>query len=226
MLTALVRQASRQGDRKPLTPGTVKHVWEVLRYALHHGAIATNPTERVDFSASRDRRSAIGKHSNTARSPPSRSAGWRGNSWRGAGTPGISMRWVLDVAIAAGLRVRYQRYRNRCTIEEADATQPLNRNGGAWRSDIGGGSCRRARGCTPAWPRGPGMPELATTQTCPRVCVGRGRATGWAHHRNRGRRSCVPITCNAEQNAPRVFPYQRRSHMVERTAIRNRCWGH
>ncbi|RIT14287.1 site-specific integrase, partial [Mycobacteroides abscessus] len=57
LLTALVRQASRQGDRKPLTPGTVKHIWDVLRrvlrYALHHGAIATNPTDRVDFSASR-----------------------------------------------------------------------------------------------------------------------------------------------------------------------------
>ena len=25
----------------------------MLRYALHHGAIATNPTDRVDFSASR-----------------------------------------------------------------------------------------------------------------------------------------------------------------------------
>lgn len=62
MLTALVGQASRQGDRKPLTPGTVKHVWgvlrRVLRYAVHHGAIATDPTDRVDFSASR----ATGDH--------------------------------------------------------------------------------------------------------------------------------------------------------------------
>ncbi|OBK18584.1 tyrosine-type recombinase/integrase [Mycobacterium asiaticum] len=62
LLTALVRQASRQGDRKPLTPGTVKHVWDVLRrvlrYAVHHGAIAANPTDRVDFSASR----ATGDH--------------------------------------------------------------------------------------------------------------------------------------------------------------------
>jgi len=62
LLTALVRRASRQGDRKPLTPGTVKHVWDVLRrvlrYALHHGAVATNPTDRVDFSASR----ATGDH--------------------------------------------------------------------------------------------------------------------------------------------------------------------
>ncbi|ACC42849.1 prophage integrase [Mycobacterium marinum M] len=62
LLTALVRQASRQGDKKPLTPGTVKHVWDVLRrvlrYALHHGAIVTNPTDRVDFSASR----ATGDH--------------------------------------------------------------------------------------------------------------------------------------------------------------------
>jgi integrase len=62
LLTALVRQASRQGGKKPLTPGTVKHIWDVLRralrYAVHHAATATNPTERVDFSASR----ATGDH--------------------------------------------------------------------------------------------------------------------------------------------------------------------
>lgn len=62
ILTVLGRQASRQGDRKPLTPGTVKHIWDVLRrvlrYALHHGAITTNPTDRVDFSANR----AAGDH--------------------------------------------------------------------------------------------------------------------------------------------------------------------
>jgi integrase len=62
LLTALVRQTSRQGDRKPLTPGTVKHAWDVLRrvlrYAVHHGAIAANPADRVDFSASR----ATGDH--------------------------------------------------------------------------------------------------------------------------------------------------------------------
>lgn len=62
LLSALVRQASRQGDRKPLTPGTVKHAWDVLRrvlrYAVHHGAITANPTDRVDFSASR----ATGDH--------------------------------------------------------------------------------------------------------------------------------------------------------------------
>lgn len=61
-LAALVQQPSRQGDREPLTPGTVKHVWDVLRrvlrYAVHHGAIPTNPTDRVDFSASR----ATGDH--------------------------------------------------------------------------------------------------------------------------------------------------------------------
>jgi integrase len=69
LLTALVRQASRQGDRKPLTPGTVKHVWDVLRrvlrYAVHHGAIATNPTDRVDFSASR----ATGDHASFEHHP-------------------------------------------------------------------------------------------------------------------------------------------------------------
>ena len=44
-----------QGDRRPLTPGTVKHAWDVLRrvrrYALQHGALTANPTECVDFSA-------------------------------------------------------------------------------------------------------------------------------------------------------------------------------
>ena len=62
LLTALVRKQSRQGDRETLAPGTVKHVWDVLRrvlrYAVHHGAISANPTDRVDFSASR----ATGDH--------------------------------------------------------------------------------------------------------------------------------------------------------------------
>lgn len=62
LLAALVRQTSRQGDRKPLTPGTVKHVWDVLRrvmkYAVQHKAIAANPCDGVDFSASR----ATGDH--------------------------------------------------------------------------------------------------------------------------------------------------------------------
>jgi integrase len=59
LLTALVRNASRQGDQKPLTPGTAWDVLRrVLRYALHHGPIATNPTDRVDFSARR----ATGDH--------------------------------------------------------------------------------------------------------------------------------------------------------------------
>lgn len=62
LLAALVRQASRQGDRKPLTPGTVKHIWEVtrrvLKYALQHKAITANPCDAVDFAASR----AIGDH--------------------------------------------------------------------------------------------------------------------------------------------------------------------
>ncbi|WP_336584342.1 site-specific integrase [Mycolicibacterium tusciae] len=57
LLAALVRQTSRQGDRKPLTPGTVKHIWDVTRrvfkYARQHGAIAANPCEAVDFSTTR-----------------------------------------------------------------------------------------------------------------------------------------------------------------------------
>ena len=46
----LVTQPSRQGDRKPLTPGTRKHAWDVLRrvlaYAMKtHGAIPSNPAD-------------------------------------------------------------------------------------------------------------------------------------------------------------------------------------
>lgn len=57
LLAGWVRQKSRQGDRKPLTPGTVQHAWDVLRrvlkYALRHRAITANPCDAVDFSASR-----------------------------------------------------------------------------------------------------------------------------------------------------------------------------
>lgn len=62
LLTGLVRKQSRQGDRRPITPGTVKHVWDVvrrvLRYAVQHGALDSNPADRVDFTASR----ATGDH--------------------------------------------------------------------------------------------------------------------------------------------------------------------
>jgi uncharacterized protein (DUF2235 family) len=44
----------------------------------------------------------------------------------------ITMRWVLDAAIEAGLVVRPQRYRKEFTTEEADATQPRNRNSWKW----------------------------------------------------------------------------------------------
>lgn len=57
LLATLVKQASRQGDRRPLTPGTVKHSWDVTRrvfkYALQHRAIRANPCDAVDFSTSR-----------------------------------------------------------------------------------------------------------------------------------------------------------------------------
>ena len=52
-----MRQQSRQGIRAPLTLGTVKHAWDmlrrVLRYAFQHGALTANPVERVDFSTNR-----------------------------------------------------------------------------------------------------------------------------------------------------------------------------
>jgi hypothetical protein len=64
LLTGLVRQASRQGDRKPVTPGTVKHIWDVTRrvfkYAVQHKAIIANPCDAVDFSASRGTGDATG----------------------------------------------------------------------------------------------------------------------------------------------------------------------
>jgi integrase len=69
LLATLVRQPSRQGDREPLTPGTVKHVWDVtrrvLRYAVQHKAIAANPCDAVDFSASR----GMGDHADFTHNP-------------------------------------------------------------------------------------------------------------------------------------------------------------
>ena len=69
LLTALVRKQSRQGDRKAITPGTVKHVWDVarrvLRYAVQHRALDANPTDRVDFSASH----ATGDHARVEHRP-------------------------------------------------------------------------------------------------------------------------------------------------------------
>jgi uncharacterized protein (DUF2235 family) len=44
----------------------------------------------------------------------------------------ISMRWMLDGAIAAGLRVRPQRYRNRYTLTEKDASGRVHGNGPLW----------------------------------------------------------------------------------------------
>ncbi len=62
LLTTLVNRRSRVGDGGALTPATVTHVWrtytKVLRYALHHGALTSNPADRVDFSGAR----ATGDH--------------------------------------------------------------------------------------------------------------------------------------------------------------------
>ena len=44
----------------------------------------------------------------------------------------ISMRWMLDGATAVGLRVRPQRFRNRYTLNEKDASVPIHRNGRLW----------------------------------------------------------------------------------------------
>ena len=50
-LTDMVTRDNRQGDS--LSPATVKHAWSglnrVLKYALRHDAISSNPADRVDF---------------------------------------------------------------------------------------------------------------------------------------------------------------------------------
>jgi len=49
------------------------------------------------------------------------------------GHPGlgkITMRWILDKAITAGLQIRPVRYANRYTLSETDATEPENVNTG------------------------------------------------------------------------------------------------
>ncbi|MBP2205201.1 integrase [Rhodococcus percolatus] len=59
-MAALVSQQSRQSDA--LSPATVKHAWgtfgRVMKYALRHDAITSNPAERVDFATNR----ATGDH--------------------------------------------------------------------------------------------------------------------------------------------------------------------
>ncbi|MEE3848971.1 tyrosine-type recombinase/integrase [Gordonia sp. LSe1-13] len=56
-LTSLVRKQSRQNGGAPIKAATVKHAWgtlrRVMRYAMQHGAITSNPTERVDFGGKR-----------------------------------------------------------------------------------------------------------------------------------------------------------------------------
>ncbi|MCZ4519512.1 tyrosine-type recombinase/integrase [Rhodococcus ruber] len=60
-LAALVRQQSRQGAdgvlNNRLTPATIKHAWStfgrVLKYAMRHDAIPSNPADRVDFAGKR-----------------------------------------------------------------------------------------------------------------------------------------------------------------------------
>lgn len=62
-LTGLVRQQSRQGTQgDTLSPATVKHAWgvfgRVLKYAVRHDAITSNPADRVEFDTHR----ATGDH--------------------------------------------------------------------------------------------------------------------------------------------------------------------
>ena len=56
-LTALVRRQSRQNGGEPLSPATVKHVWStfrrVMKYAVQHDALASNPCDRVDYDGKR-----------------------------------------------------------------------------------------------------------------------------------------------------------------------------
>lgn len=56
-LTALVRKESRQNGGEPIKAATVKHAWSglrrVMRYAMQHGAVTSNPCDRVDFDGKR-----------------------------------------------------------------------------------------------------------------------------------------------------------------------------
>ncbi|MFE0751043.1 tyrosine-type recombinase/integrase [Gordonia sp. NPDC058843] len=56
-LTSLVGKRSRQNGGKPVSPGTVKHAWgtlrRVMKYAMQHGAIVSNPCDRVDYDGGR-----------------------------------------------------------------------------------------------------------------------------------------------------------------------------
>jgi site-specific recombinase XerD len=69
-LTALVRQQSRQGPQgDTLSAATVKHALgvfgRVLKYAVRHDAIPSNPADRVDFDTHR----ATGDHEGFEHNP-------------------------------------------------------------------------------------------------------------------------------------------------------------
>jgi len=72
--------------QRGLAPKTTEHVWSalnrVMKYAMTHGGISSNPAERVDFAVAM--RSATTRSSSTTRRPLSRSGGSR-RSW-GSGT--------------------------------------------------------------------------------------------------------------------------------------------
>jgi integrase len=66
LLAALVRQTSRQGDRKPLTPGTVKHIWDVTRRVFKFSGGPDGPTPLVPV-----RSLSVGEYISLPRGPGS-----------------------------------------------------------------------------------------------------------------------------------------------------------
>ncbi len=76
--------------QRGLAPKTTEHVWSalnrVMKYAMTHGGISSNPAERVDFAVAM--RSATTRSSSTTRRPLSRSGGSR-RSW-GSGTQSMA----------------------------------------------------------------------------------------------------------------------------------------
>ena len=111
LLAALVRQQSRQGDCKPFTPGTVKHVWDVTAAGAagtpcSTRLIAANPCDAVDFSASK----ATGDHTGFVHRPSDRRGGWPAERCNRRNTALWVRRPALPAYPAYALMVEFMAY--------------------------------------------------------------------------------------------------------------------
>ncbi|WP_152467727.1 hypothetical protein [Gordonia terrae] len=183
-LASLVRRQSRQHGGEPLKAGTVKHAWNglrrVMKYAMQHGAIVSNPCYLVDYDGGRATgdREKFQHHPLTAEQVGQVSAALAGNV---DGLPAYPV-YALMVEFQAysglrasensGLEIQDLEFTTRpdqptrCTVS---VRRTKDRKGGEWvrprpRARSLAGRCPyrlgSPRSCTSMWPTIPGPTSL------------------------------------------------------------------